>query len=259
MNGSLPPISRLIRATRSAQATAIRLPVGIEPVKATQPTPSSPDDPGAHLAAARQQVDDARGQVLEAGRERQGRERCQLGGLADRGVAGRQRGRQLPGQEQQRIVPGHDAGDHADRLLDHQRELGRLDRGDHPAGGVAADLGVVVEGGGGPADLVRVLDQRLAALQGHQLGELVAAGAKPGGDLVQELGALDRRRSLPAALGLAGRGDRRRHLLVRGRGHGCHRLLRGGVLDRQRLAVAGDRLAADQQPRLGLRHGGDAN
>ena len=42
MNGSLPPISRLIRATRSAQATAIRLPVGIEPVKATQPTPSSP-------------------------------------------------------------------------------------------------------------------------------------------------------------------------------------------------------------------------
>ena len=42
MNGSLPPISRLMRAIRSAQAAAIRLPVSIEPVKATQPTPSSP-------------------------------------------------------------------------------------------------------------------------------------------------------------------------------------------------------------------------
>ena len=255
MNGSLPPISRLMRATRSAHAAAIRLPVSIEPVKATQSTPSSADDPGADLAGAGEQVDDARRQVLEARRERQGGERRQLRGLADRGVAGGQRRRQLPGQEQQRIVPGHDAGDHADRLLDHQRQLGRLDRGNHPAGRVAADLRVVVEGGRRPADLVRVLDQRLAALQRHQLGELVAAGAEPGGDLVQELGALDRRCSLPVALRLARRGDRRRDLLVRGRGHGRDRLLGGRVLDRQRLALAGDLLAADQQPRLGLLHG----
>ena len=38
MNGSLPPISRLIRAIRSAQAAAIFLPVSTEPVKATQST-----------------------------------------------------------------------------------------------------------------------------------------------------------------------------------------------------------------------------
>ncbi len=41
MNGSLPPISRLMRAIRSAQAAAIRLPVATEPVNATQSTPSS--------------------------------------------------------------------------------------------------------------------------------------------------------------------------------------------------------------------------
>ena len=42
MNGSLPPISRLTRATRSAQAAAIRLPVSTEPVKATHSIRSSP-------------------------------------------------------------------------------------------------------------------------------------------------------------------------------------------------------------------------
>ncbi len=41
MNGSLPPISRLIRATRSAQRAAIFLPVSTDPVKATQSTRSS--------------------------------------------------------------------------------------------------------------------------------------------------------------------------------------------------------------------------
>ena len=41
MNGSLPPISRLTRATRSAHAAAIFFPVSTEPVKATQATRSS--------------------------------------------------------------------------------------------------------------------------------------------------------------------------------------------------------------------------
>jgi hypothetical protein len=41
MNGSLPPSSRLIRATRSAQMWAIFLPVSTEPVNATQSTRSS--------------------------------------------------------------------------------------------------------------------------------------------------------------------------------------------------------------------------
>ena len=41
MNGSLPPISRFTRATRSAHATATRLPVSTDPVNAMQSTRSS--------------------------------------------------------------------------------------------------------------------------------------------------------------------------------------------------------------------------
>ena len=41
MNGSLPPISRFIRATRFAQAAATLLPVSTDPVKATPAMRSS--------------------------------------------------------------------------------------------------------------------------------------------------------------------------------------------------------------------------
>lgn len=41
MKGSLPPISRLIRATLSAARPAIRFPVSTEPVKAMQSTRGS--------------------------------------------------------------------------------------------------------------------------------------------------------------------------------------------------------------------------
>ena len=151
MNGSLPPISRLTRATRSAQAAATFLPVATDPVKATPSTRGVAHDRRAHVARAGDQVDDARRQVVEARGEHQGRERRELRGLADHRVPRRQRRRQLPGEQQQRVVPGDDAADHADRLLHDQRELAGLDRGDHPPGEVAPDLGVVVEAGRGPA------------------------------------------------------------------------------------------------------------
>ena len=41
MNGSLPPISRFMRATRVAHAAATLLPVSTEPVKATPATRAS--------------------------------------------------------------------------------------------------------------------------------------------------------------------------------------------------------------------------
>ena len=254
MNGSLPPISRLTRATRSAQTAAIRLPVSTEPVNATQSMRSSATSVAPDVAGAGDEVDDAGRQVVEAVGERQRRERRDLRRLADGGVAGRERGGELPGQQQQRVVPGDDAGDRADRLLDHERELARLDRRDHPAGGVAPDLGVVVEGGGGPADLVGVLEPRLAALERHQLGELVGAVAQPGGDLVQQLAALERGRALPAALGLGRGGDRGVELLGRRRSNRGEDLLAERVLDLDLGAVAGDPLAADQQPGLDSAH-----
>ena len=66
MNGSLPPISRLTRASRSAQAIATRLPVATEPVKAMQSTRSSAQSRRPDVAGAGDQVDDAGRQVLEA-------------------------------------------------------------------------------------------------------------------------------------------------------------------------------------------------
>ena len=109
MNGSLPPISRLTRATRSAQTAAIRLPVSTEPGEGNAVDALVGDDLSADVAGARDEVDDARREVLEALGERESRERRDLRRLADRGVAGGERRRELPRQEEQRVVPGDDA------------------------------------------------------------------------------------------------------------------------------------------------------
>ena len=208
----------------------------------------------ADRAVAGDDVHDPGGEVVEARGDREGRQRRELRGLRHGRVAGGERRGQLPRQQQQRVVPRHDAGHRPDRVLDHQRELAGLDRRDHATGGVPADLGVVVERRRGPADLVGVLDQRLAALEGHQLGELVGARAHARGDLVQQLGALDRGRALPAALGLGGGRDRGIELLVRRRSDGRDGLLRVRVLDRDLGARAGHALASDRKPGLDLAH-----
>ena len=250
MNGSLPPISRFARATRCAQATATRLPVSTEPVNATQSTRSSCVIASPTSPAPAIRFTTPAGRWSKQPAQHQRRKRRQLRRLADGRVAGGQRGRELPGQQQQRVVPGHDAAHHAHRLLQHQGELGRLDRRDHAAGAVAPDLRVVVERGRGPADLVGVLEQRLAALERHHPGQLVGAGAQPRRHLVQHLAALDRGRARPSARRFARGRDRGVHLLGAGSATPAMRLLGVRVLDVQRRPVAGDLLAADQEPRL---------
>ena len=133
MNGSLPPISRFIRATRSAHLAAIRLPVSTEPVNATQSTRSSDTirSPTSPAPASSDTV--PAGRWLHARGQHQRGDRRELGGLGHHRVARGKRRGQLPRQQQQRVVPGHDRADHAHRLLHHQRELGGLDRRDHPA------------------------------------------------------------------------------------------------------------------------------
>ena len=151
------------------------------------------DKPGADGAVARHDVDDAGRQVLETVERLEGRQRGQLRGLAHGRVAGGQRRGELPREQQERVIPGDDAGDDADRLLHDHRELSGLNRRNQPAGRVATDLGVVVERRGGPADLVAVLDQRLAAFKRHRAGELIRVRPQPRCDLVQHVGPLNRR------------------------------------------------------------------
>ncbi len=211
---------------------------------------------GADVAGPGEEVDHAGGHVPEGLGQHQGRERRQLRGLADDAVAGGQGRCDLPGEEQQRVVPGDDAADDAERVLDDHRQLGRLDRRDHAPGVVAADLRVVVEGGRRPLQLVAVLDQRLAALGGHRPGQLLGAVAQPPRHLVQQLAALPRGRPRPRRPGLAGGRHRRVDLLGRSGRQLRDRLGRVRVLDRDRGPDPGDPLAADQQRRRLVAIGG---
>ena len=139
----------------------------------------------------------------------------------------------------------------AERLLEHQRELARLDGRDHAALRGARELGVEVERARRPADLVAVLDQRLAALARHQLGQLVGPVAHAGRHLVQRLRALGGGRARPLALGACGRPRSRRRAVPRRacrprrsppRGRGPRRSSAGPLPAHQ--------LAADQQSRV---------
>ena len=72
MNGSLPPISRLTRATRSAHTEAIRLPVATEPVNATHSIRSSATSARADVAVAGDDIHDPGREVVEARGEPRG-------------------------------------------------------------------------------------------------------------------------------------------------------------------------------------------
>ena len=245
MNGSLPPSSRLTRATRSAHTLAIRLPVADRAGEGDAVDALVGDDRARRRRRRRRaRLTTPGGQVLEAAAPA-----CRVesgvssDGLQTRRVAGRQRRRELPGEQQQRVVPRHDAGDDAERLLEHQRQLGRLDRRDHAARRVAADLGVVVERGRGPADLVAVLDQRLAALARHQSRRARRCRARSraatscSSSPRSTAGVARPRRARPRrAAAIAASTCSAEAPPTRG-----DRLLRERVLDRERRAVAGDR------------------
>ena len=77
------------------------------------------------LAETRHDVEHAVGQarLLRQPAERERGERRLLGGLQDHRIAGDQRRADLPGGNDQRIVPRHDRADDAERLLPHHRDV----------------------------------------------------------------------------------------------------------------------------------------
>ena len=153
-------------------------------------------------ARTRDDVEDA---VRQAGfgrelREAQGGQRRLGRRLEHDRVAGREGGAELPGGDDQRVVPGHDRGDHPDRLAGDEREgigPGRADL----AVDLVDRLGVPLDGlgGGGDVDREGVAD-RLPDVERLQQGQLVAVGPDEVGELQQDALAVRGRLIGPAAV-----------------------------------------------------------
>lgn len=164
------------------------------------------------VAIARQHVEHAfrntglDGQLGDA----DGGQRRLLGGLEDHRVAGGQGRTEFPAGHQQREVPRHDGGDHADRLAGHQAQLGMGSGGDFVID-LVDRLGAPAQavGGAGDVDVQRVAD-RLAHVQGFQQGQLLGVLQQQIGEADHRLLALGRRQARPGAgiEGIAGDLDR---------------------------------------------------
>ena len=118
-NGDLPPSSKLVGVRLGAAAAATSFPVSTEPVNAMPVDARMGRQRGAGLLAdALHHVEDAVGHtgVARDVGEHRGGERRPLGRLEDDGVPGGERGRQPPGSQHQRRVPGRDDGGHAGRI-----------------------------------------------------------------------------------------------------------------------------------------------
>ena len=98
------------------------------------------------LAEARHDIEHAVGNAGLLGElgEIERAERRLLGGLQHDRIAGDQRGADLPGRDDQRIVPGHDGADHAERFLAHHRDVARADRRDLVVD-LVRELGVILD------------------------------------------------------------------------------------------------------------------
>ena len=142
-------------------------------------------------AEAVDHVDDAgRQQVADELHQHQDRGRGLLGRLEDDGVAGGERGGELPDGHEDREVPRDDLADDAERLVEVV------------GGGVVVELGqpalLGADGGGEVAEVVggerdvgvEGLADRLAVVPGFGDGEHLEVLVDPVGDLVQDGGAL---------------------------------------------------------------------
>ena len=163
------------------------------------------------VALAEDDVEDAGGDVLvDELREPDGGGRRVLRRLEDHGVAGGDRGGELPDGHHERVVPRRDPAADPDRLAADRRRV---------AGHVLGARGALEDAGGGghEADLVGgrrdlLADrqrERLAGVLGLDLRELLTALLQLVGDLQQREAALGRRGLTPLVEACA-RGRRRR-------------------------------------------------
>ncbi len=153
------------------------------------------------LAVAGDDIDDPFRQFMKSDLSKQQRgKRRVLGGFDNYGVAGCQRGRDLPGHQQQRIVPGHDADDDTVRFLHHEVHLVSLYRWNHAARFVAANLCVIIKARGYPFDFVHVFNEWFAALLRQERCEVALMLPYVSCDRVQQLALFHAGNETPVVL-----------------------------------------------------------
>ena len=191
--GLLPPSSNVTRFNVSAAAFWMILAVSTWPVKAILSTSGCAHQGRAGgLAQAVDDVDHPGREARLAGElgDAQGRQRRLLGRLHHDRVAARQRRAPLPGQHQEREVPGDDLADHADRLAQRVREEAAADR-DRPALDLVGPARVVAQRVADALHVALRVGDRLAAVERLERGQL-------GGVLLDQVGQLEQQ---PAAIG----------------------------------------------------------
>ena len=251
LRGLAPELERDARQ-RPIAACATWIPTAVEPVNASLSTPGwaararpvSGVDPVTTLNTPGGQP-----RLLEPVRELERRDRRVVGGLDDERASRRQRGRELPGQEHQRRVPGHDRANHADGLM------ARVDQVVAPVGvdRVAVDLvgepGEVAVPVGQGRGLARHLAQELAVVQRLDLSELGRVALEHVGDAQEHAPPLAGAHLAPRARQrVASRPDRAIDILRAALRHGRPRLA-GERVERVVGAARGRRRpgAADRQ------------
>ena len=126
----------------------IRRPVARPPVNETRSTRGSSESgaPASGPGAEHEVADPGRQPgLVEQAHQVDGGVRRQLAGLEHERVAGREAGRDLPGDLEQRVVPRRDQAAHADRLVHDPADDVGVAGVDHPAGLLGGDAAVVAE------------------------------------------------------------------------------------------------------------------
>ena len=199
------------------------------------------DERGSGPAVAGDDVHDPRRELglTEHVAEEERRERRRLGRLQHDGVPGGERGRDLPGEHQQREVPRDDLAGDSDRLRlpvrERVLELVRPARVVEEVGRRERDV-----------DVARLAD-RLAAVQRLEHGELARPLLEEARDSVEVLRALGAGQGRPAVLeGVARSLDGELYLFIGGLAHLRERFL-GRRADRRVGLLRLEPLAADEE------------
>ncbi len=175
---------------------------------------------------AEYEVDHATGQarLLQQPDQRDRGEWCQLAGLEHHGVARRERGRDLPGDLQQRVVPRRDERAHPDGLVDDPADHSGISGVDHPAGLGVGEVRVVTEDVGDVVDVDASLGQRLARVDALLTRDLLPIALQQIRHPTQQFSALPGGGRGPRTVveGAPGRGHGGVHVLRTGFGHGRH-------------------------------------